>query len=483
MPLASAPGGGICARMWFSFLLINMLVTNARTGGNGLMCQARQHQLSREKVSSLILPTRENLQQSLCDDGGFAYWSSGNYSELWATAYGGMALLLCREAGANVPESVLEGLRGYLADELRGIGEAEHWWEIETACQSCFTLALAGKPQVAYHNKLLENPERLTPNALNFLALAVASSGAENAAGQAREILALKGQARKGDSHFISSEPTAAYRLLALVNIDPESPDCDKAISRIINSRGRRSGHWGNTWSNAWTVFALGEYARRVETSKAPPVITLETDEGRQQFTLDDKSPSRVLRVPLHAGFKAQAATSAGGFARVSLSSKPELAPQQAVSSNGLQILRRYHRVLPDGKEERLDKPAVGDLVRVELKVTMPRDETAYLVVDDPLPSILEAVNTTFASQAGRLEKENDWEVSHEEIRDDRVLFFIDYLPRSGSYTLSYHARVTSAGSAVAPPAKVEAMYEPEFFALSASRQFTTPNPLNTAAR
>ena len=83
-------------------------------------------------------------------------------------------------------------------------------------------------------------------------------------------------------------------------------------------------------------MFALGEYARRVETSKAPPVITLETDEGRQQFTLDDKSPSRVLRVPLHAGFKARAATSAGGFARVSLSSKPELAPQQAVSSNGL---------------------------------------------------------------------------------------------------------------------------------------------------
>ena len=65
----------------------------------------------------------------------------------------------------------------------------------------------------------------------------------------------------------------------------------------------------------------------------------------------------------------------------------------------------------------------------------------------------------------------------------DRVLFFIDYLPRSGSYTVSYHARVTSAGSVVAPPAKVEAMYEPEFFALSASHKFTTPNPLHTAAR
>ena len=74
--------------MWFSFLLINMLVTNARTGGNGLMCQARQHQLSREKVSSLILPTRENLQQSLCDDGGFALFHHERH-ELDAGGVGG----------------------------------------------------------------------------------------------------------------------------------------------------------------------------------------------------------------------------------------------------------------------------------------------------------------------------------------------------------------------------------------------------------
>lgn len=113
----------------------------------------------------------------------------------------------------------------------------------------------------------------------------------------------------------------------------------------------------------------------------------------------------------------------------------------------------------------------------------MPRDGTRYLVVDDPLPSIFEAVNTDFASQAGRLKSKKDWSVSHQEFRDDRVLFFMNYLPRSGSYTLSYQARVTSAGSALAPPAKVEAMYEPEFFALSASRRFVTPNPLKTANR
>ena len=418
-----------------------------------------------------------------CDDGGLAYWAGGDESEPWASAYGGMALLLCREAGAHVSESVLEELRGYLTEQLRGIATSKDWWAIETACRSCFTLALAGDPQVAYHNKLLENPGRLTPNALNFLSLAVAKSGVEGATGQARKILTLKGAAKQRGGHFMSYHPSAAYRLLALVNIDPGSSECDKAIDRIIKSRGRRSGHWGTTWGNAWTVFALGEYARLVETSEAPPVMTLVTDEGRREFTLDDESPSNHMRIPLHGGLKAEATSSKGGFARVHLSSKPRLAPQKAVSQNGLQILRTYHRVLPDGSEERLDHPEVGDLVRIQLQVTMPRDDTSYLVIDDPMPSIFEAVNTDFASQAGRLERKEDWRVSHQELRDDRALFFVDHLPRSGSYTLSYHARVTSAGSSVAPPAKVEAMYEPDFYALSASRRFTTPNPLHAAAR
>ena len=435
------------------------------------------------EIRDSIQAGADRLLSMQCDDGGLAYWPGGSTSEAWGSAYGGMALVLCREAGASVPESALQGLRTYLAGKLRGVIQSGDWWDIETACRSCYTLALTGDPQVSYHNKLLEIQQRLTPNALSFLSLAVAKSGVENATTQAREILTLQTEQRPRSGHFMSSHPVEACRLLALVNSNPESPECDEAISRILESRGRRSGHWGTTWGNAWTVFALGEYARLVESGNAPPTITLETDEGRQQFVLNDQSPSAFIRIPLHKGLKANAATSTQGFARVKIASKPELAPQQAVSSNGLQILRQYHRVLPDGKTERLDQPAVGDLIRVDLQVTMPRDGTRYLAIDDPLPSIFEAVNTEFASQAGRLRKEGSWRISHQEIRDDRAVFFINHLPRSGNYTLSYHARVTSAGAAVAPPAKVEAMYEPEFFALSASRQFTTPNPLKAAAR
>ena len=418
-----------------------------------------------------------------CDDGGLAYWPGGTSSEKWGSAYGGMALLLCREAGANVPESALKELRRYLTGTLRGIVTSKDWKEIETACRTCYTLALGGSPQISYQNKLLEAPEHLTPTCLSFLSLAVAKSGGEDAMSRARDILSLEVAQPDTGNYFMSYRPAEAERLLALLNIDPQSQECAGSLDKIMASRGKRSGHWRTTWGNAWTVFALGEYARLAETSTAPPVITFKTDEGIQRITLDNQNPTKLIRIPLRQGLVAGAITSTGGFARIKLSSKPNLSPQKPVSSNGLQITRNYFRILPNGEREALGQPKPGDLVEVQLEVSMPRDGTRYLVVDDPLPSIFEAVNTDFASQAGRLKINKDWSISHQEFRDDRVLFFMDYVPSSGSYTLSYQARVTSAGSALAPPAKVEAMYEPEFFALSASDRFVTPNPLKTANR
>lgn len=266
---------------------------------------------SEKEIRRSIQAGANRLLSMQCDDGGFSYWPGGNDSTSWASAYGGMALIQCRDAGANVPASAVNELRQYLAKQLRGVAEANDWWDLETACRSCYTLSLAGDPQVAYHNKLLEDPKRLSPNALNFLALAVARSGAENAAAQAKEILALKGNTKQRAGHWMSYHPSSAYRLLALVNIDPDSVECDKAVDKIIQARGR-SGHWGTTWGNAWTVFALGEFARKVETQSAPPTITLDLDSGQQQFTLNEDSPSESFRLPLHGKLSASAATSKG---------------------------------------------------------------------------------------------------------------------------------------------------------------------------
>src|SRR5690606_33243463 len=96
--------------------------------------------------------------------------------------------------------------------------------------------------------------------------------------------------------------------------------------------------------------------------------------------------------------------------------------------------------------------------------------------IEDPLAAIFETVNSDFSSQSSALTGANtqtDWRVSHSELRSDRAVFFLDHIARRGTYTLTYLARCTLAGETTAPPAKVEAMYNPEQFALTASQIFT----------
>jgi uncharacterized protein YfaS (alpha-2-macroglobulin family) len=161
------------------------------------------------------------------------------------------------------------------------------------------------------------------------------------------------------------------------------------------------------------------------------------------------------------------------------VSGKPAIAPIAPVANNGLSIDRFYEKVLPSGQTEVLTQPSLGDLIRVTLRVTLPSDDTRYLVVDDPLPSIFEAVNTDFASQSGGQAirtSQNDWNISHSELRSDRAVFFMDHVYRKGTYSLTYLARCTVGGEVNVPPAKVESMYDPDSFALSASQKFTTDN-------
>ena len=161
-------------------------------------------------------------------------------------------------------------------------------------------------------------------------------------------------------------------------------------------------------------------------------------------------------------------------YAHVELKARPKNVPQKP-RSNGLSIRRKYQKVLPDGSLAKAEDLEIGDMIRVQLDLDIPSG-TDYVAVDDPLPAAFEAVNPEFKTQASRdVEGEGmRWYSDFRELRTDRALFFRDRIPSGGKFTLSYLARVIADGNTIAPPAKVEAMYEPENYGLSASQQIDT---------
>jgi alpha-2-macroglobulin len=121
-----------------------------------------------------------------------------------------------------------------------------------------------------------------------------------------------------------------------------------------------------------------------------------------------------------------------------------------------------------------------GDLVLVDLTLVTPAARK-FVVIDDALPAGLEAVDPKLLTSADWLRTSGideaadsgaatDDEASsyavtsaRSEVRDDRVLFFIDELP-AGLAHYRYLARATTLGRFVLPPTRVEEMYTPEVF-------------------
>jgi hypothetical protein len=125
----------------------------------------------------------------------------------------------------------------------------------------------------------------------------------------------------------------------------------------------------------------------------------------------------------------------------------------------------------PEGKP--LESLKAGSLVIVTLEVAVPQ-ECLFVVIDDPLPAGLEAVNPTFliesTEEQQRLEARDEsdrfrwWDgFNHIEMRDDRVLLFADSLS-AGIHIHRYLARALIFGLFQTPGTKAEEMYSPEVF-------------------
>ncbi|MCH7225401.1 alpha-2-macroglobulin family protein [Haloferula sp. A504] len=422
-----------------------------------------------DEVRSVISKGVNRLLSMQNSDGGFGYWTSATESSRWSSSYAGLGLIMASKQ-SPVPPGAVDRLADYLARQLRSIDKDTKPYDLEISARDLWVLAMAGKPQEAYADLLRKRMPDLSSRARCFLAMAEVTAGRE---GIARELLASASEAREMSGWWMRWQPDDAMKLMAWSAVDRDSPEALAALEKMLRDRNPY-GHWNTTWMNAWSVLALAAYAGGEKWE--PSELVLDTGGDPEVFTVGTESPVVSRRLPLHPGLKAAVTSDGPAFVRVTLSSKPRITPLQPVSANGLEVTRFYRRVKADGTDEPLDVPKVGDLIRVELRVTLPTDDARYMVVEDRLPGIFEAVNNTFESQAANMNagatSERSWTVSHNEIRADRVMFFMDRPYGRGTHTLSYLARVTLEGSAYAPPAKVEAMYDPDQLALSASRKF-----------
>lgn len=398
--------------------------------------------------------------------GGVGYWPGAREPMPWATAYATLVLAVARNTGVEVPPEALEQLGRQLAEGLPSALTNRE--SIATACLALYALGVAGDARPAWHEKFFEQRGRLSGEARALLALAIHRVDGPEA--MIAELLAQPASADAAPLEFASPRREQALRLLAWVNLQPDAPTIGPLVDGLMARL--TGGGQGSTQDNAWSLLALCAYANACEGEPAPVSGVARFAETATSFALDAERPLTRLRFARPAGetrdtLALEVTPGTKLFARVEAGVTPP-GREQAARDQGFSVSRVYARL------NDLNEPAapadlrVGDRVLVTLRVALP-ERAEFLALDDALPAVLEAVLPDFRGGPAVGDAHWDGFSDFRELRGDRALFFANEAP-AGVHEIRYLARVRAAGVATAPACKLEAMYRPDRYGLSASQ-------------
>lgn len=454
--------------------------------------------LSRFDQREIFEYVRKNLQKIYdCqrEDGGFGLWPDSSHDSPFVSCYAVFALAKAQKADYKVNTRRLEKAAIYLKNLLRQKSinknypySSRSWKTIQAF--ALYSLALLDKPEPSYAEKLFTEREELSLFGKTLLLKALfQGKGPLSAQNALLEELMNKIKVTPTEAHFeddegrgggwiySSSARTTAFILQSMIEIGSDHPLLPAVASWLVEKRKARG--WTSTQENIFVFYALNDFYCKYEKikpdfkvkislerkylleevfrDKRSKIVTAET-------TLDSFTPGKII--PLKIDMKGEGTLYYE--TRMTYAPKYKLNPIDEGFGLSKEILSL------EGKP--LESVKAGSLVIIRLQIVVPR-ESLFVVVDDPLPAGLEAVNPTFLTESQeeqrRLEqfeksrKRRWWEgFTHIEMHDDRVLLFADSL-RPGIHTHTYLARALTFGTFQAPGTKVEEMYSPEVFGRS----------------
>ena len=439
-------------------------------------------------------------------DGAIGYWGSNDWTTPWLSAYAGAILLDARAAGVKVDTLVISHLADYLGQALHGTVVARFtpvasWYtsrslELRDRVAAVDFLSRAGRADVAAENELLRGAAELALEDRARLAEVLVRRGQMAPARALMEatwpLVRVEGRrAVLPDSlspHFYFSSYARPYaRLLtATLAIDRNNRLVGPLAEALVEAGRLAARSYWTTQDYGTAAGALATLDARRSSSGDRSVRVIAgnrvlLESGTRDSTINlqgllaREQGQDALRLAMQAG--------PGDDPVYYYLTVTEIPSKQPVTpeEHGLRVERWYERY---DTGTPTTSAAEGDLVRVRLRLTVPATRT-FVVLDDALPAGLEAVDLSLRTAANLpgpgLKDPSDqqqegqehvdgpewygfWEAGwwspfdHRELRDDRVVYSATYL-WPGTYTATYVARATTAGTFVKVPAHAEEMY------------------------
>ncbi|MBU1219474.1 hypothetical protein KKF34_01660 [Myxococcota bacterium] len=441
-----------------------------------------------EKLKAMAQKGIYRLSRMMTEEGGLAYWPSGNRTHKYGTAYAMLAINAAVKKGLKMPYHMDKKVTSYLKTEL------ENEEDFLLKAYLSYILAKNNNYPAGHISVLYRSWNRLSVEGKSYLFLAIREGNKND---PRLDILLkkivegfdengeFKEKIKYNDDMFGSPLKTISIALIALLESDKYNSLANKLMNKILDSQ--KDGYFGTTQQTVFALMALAAYAKKLNLSAEPPAFKVTLDnvqlklnssaktvffhnfdfssviaKGKQKLTITSLKKGKPVFYTLKTKFS-------------------ETPPKNGVTvySSGISVYKR----IEDVKGNAALEIQGGKLVRVRLFVHIPYSvgNVRYLALDDPLPSGLEAINTDLATSskvttgndtAYNLASYTESNISFKEFREDRVLFFADSI-WAGFWEFTYLARATTIGSGIVPPVSAHAMYDPEIHAMSNPSRLT----------
>ncbi|HSA59066.1 MAG TPA: MG2 domain-containing protein, partial [bacterium] len=463
-----------------------------------------------------IVSVRDELLTKFVDGtGGIKYWPDSRKPDFHASVQTLVAVTYAQNQGFSGDAAPVNALKAWLRTELQGntlIGP-------DARAFALWGLTLDHSGEFNLTEDVLKEQPVLSATGLSHLLMALKNEswqgGFTDVSGR---LLSMAKQEPRHtswpESDFFSSsqEKNTALAALALLTAESDSgihPMVPRALAYLLN-RKKVSGDQ-TTQNSLYLSWLVADFAKRAQEDNtnfkasltAEAKTLLEKAFNRENLlTVHSANVSmkdlKALKQPADLVFKKDGTGTLYYDMVLKYYLPPELTPTR---EEGLIVSREYY-ALDDVKEERpLTEFKAGENYKGHIALVVPQDLN-YILVQDPLPAGFEPVDMTLAttSRAAMLQAEEggsdeegpggydegygydrsadyddvitvedygtDYGFSHQEIRDDSIVWSDEYVP-AGVYHIRYPVRATTAGSYLMPGAIAFEFYEPEIFGRS----------------
>lgn len=481
-----------CTEQTISGFLPNILTTRALES-LGITDQELQANLKEQVGIGL-----QRLYNQQNPDGGWGWWSGGK-SSIQTSAYVVFGLVEAKSAGYTVSEDVLKRGLDYLHGNLITAKNLEKQYLLNQQAFVLYVLARAGGdskslPEVSDTVQLYDVRQSLSTYARAYLAMSMhiidpqdprldtLRSDFVNAA-----ILSATGAHWEEDWldywNWNTDTRTTAIVLAAMIQIDPQNTLNANTVRWLMSHR--TGGHWATTQETAWTLIGLTDWMITSGELKAAYdyAVALNGEplgEGWQTASTEKLRETTKLSVDiaklLPEGINRLTIARTDGPGNLYYSAHLEVSlPVEKVQAldRGIIISHSYYH--PSDRQTIINQATKGDIILARLTIVVPND-LHYVVIDDPLPAGLEAVDPSLitspqATAPPTYENQDEifnngwgwWYFDHVELRDEKIVISTSYLP-AGTYIYTYKVRASTTGEFRVIPPTAQEFYFPEVY-------------------